>query len=240
MARSANYVWPLPATAAIAALQTKGSAGNLILNGSLNITGVQQIIELAGVCRTVTLTSAANLSGLTFIVSGTYLGLPVSESLAGPNINTVETSQLFHTITGVSVSATTGASTVSVGTGASGHTLPYRVNEHATVCALSAHVVVTSGAGDLTYSFYSSLQEMDADFSIDNGDRTMYNMRGTTATVTIGSHGMLAITGTGSTPPDYDIPVYGQTPVKWCWITVTNTLADPASMRAYILQQGIT
>lgn len=243
MARSAVFTWPEPDSAAIAALQTKAAAGNLILNGT--IRGASNIydnpvITLPGISREITLTSGSNLSGVNFTITGTYLGRTIIETITGPNVNTVSSTNLFHTISSVSASAGTGAFTVSVGTGANGITNPCRMDEHSSVCAISAQVVVTSGTGDISYTFYSSLQEIDADFYVTNGFKTIYNMDGSTAQTNIGSHGMLAIEATGSTPPDYNIPVYGQIPVKYCWFTIDGTLADPASLTAIILQQGIT
>jgi hypothetical protein len=247
MARSAKFIWPTPDSAAVAQLQTLAAAGNLILNGNLAVYNSNNVlnpfITLFGINRQITLTSASNLSGVNFTITGTYLGASYSETIAGPNADTVSTVGLYNTVTSISASAGTGGDTVSAGTGANGHTGIYRTNEHSTVDSIGAQVIVTSGLGHITYSFFSSIQSIDqqnSDFSINNGCRTIYNMRGVTTSPNIGSHGMLAIDATGAGAPTYDIPVYGPIPIKTCWFTVTGDLSNPASALFYIMQQGLT
>jgi hypothetical protein len=65
--------------------------------------------------RRVTITSGANLSGLNVTITGTDRGgSKITETLAGPNVATVTTSQVFSTITGLSTSAA-NAGTFTVG-----------------------------------------------------------------------------------------------------------------------------
>ena len=66
--------------------------------------------------RSVSLTSAANLSGMNFTISGydTY-GYPQTCTMTGPNANTVNSIKTFKWIKSVTPSGTSG-STVSVGT----------------------------------------------------------------------------------------------------------------------------
>jgi len=245
MGRCVKYYWPEPDTAAFAHLQTLAAAGNLILNGNLatynSYNVLNPTVSYSNISRQVSLTSASNLSGVNFTISGTYLGHPYSETIAGPNADTVETANVYDSVVSISANAGTGGFTVSAGSGLSGYTAIFRANEHATVDAISAQAIITSGAGHLTYSFYSSIQspDFDGDFSVNNGSRTMYNMRSDTATNTLGSHGMLAISATGAGAPTYDVPVYGPVPVKTCWISVSGD-ATPASAIFYIMQQGIT
>lgn len=240
VSKIAVFNWPTPDSAAIAALQTVGAGASMVLNGTLKQSG-NPVVTLVGISRKISLTSTADLSGVDFTVTGTYLGKPQSEVITGPNNNTVESATLFNTISSVTASISTGANTVSVGTGSDGHTNLYKYNEHATVCALSAQVIMTAGTpGDITYTFKSTLQEIDdPNFSVSFGRDTMYNMVSAQALTVMGAHGMLTITGTGTTPPDYNIPVYAHVPINYCWISITSDLTSPAGLTAYIIQQGI-
>lgn len=69
-----------------------------------------------GLAHQVSLKSAANLSGIQITVTGTDADdREVSETRAGPNANTVETSAYFKTVTAISAGATLGANTMDVG-----------------------------------------------------------------------------------------------------------------------------
>ncbi len=66
--------------------------------------------------RAVSLTSAANLSAITFTIKGySVWGSAMTQTIAGPNANTVNTTKAFKWISSVPPSATSG-STVSIGT----------------------------------------------------------------------------------------------------------------------------
>jgi hypothetical protein len=85
---------------------TPGNSINLTLNGSLvGINGQVSFIS-NGYASGLSFTSGLNVSTSTFTIVGTYNGLIIQESLAGPNNNTVYTNNLFHTI--ISISATGG------------------------------------------------------------------------------------------------------------------------------------
>jgi hypothetical protein len=107
-------------TANIAALQTTAGAGNLVLTAG---TGVTAVVRPNGatamqldVPRAVSLTSGANVSAVNFTVSGIDIyGQPMTQTLAGPNANTVTTTKAFWQILSVSASAAV-ASNTSVGT----------------------------------------------------------------------------------------------------------------------------
>jgi hypothetical protein len=238
VSKTAVYNWLEPTDDAIALSQAVGANLTVTLNGNLSELG-NPIVTLKGLCRKLSISSGDNVSAINFTIVGTYLGQTISETIAGPNATSVETTSLFHTISSITTNTNTGADTVSIGTGSDGHTVPYQVDFNSDICAISAHAIVTSGIGDITYSFDSSLQDMDVNFSVTNGAKTMYNMSSATSAVTIGAHGMLAIEAFGSSPPDYIIPVYAPTPIKWCWVDITGSLSDPASMLIYIQQQGI-
>lgn len=100
----------------IAQAQTLVGAGSLTLNGALVVSGVAQL----GSQRVVGIASTGNLSGVTFTIYGTdEPGNTISESLAGPNNNTVSTTLNFFTVNQVAASAAVGTN-VTVGTTAVG------------------------------------------------------------------------------------------------------------------------
>jgi hypothetical protein len=215
------------------ALQTLAGAGSLLLNGTLS-TPTNPAVILHGVSRRISITSTGNLAAKNFTITGTYLGAAQTATIAGPNNNTVETTVLFETVTSVTVDAAV-ATNVSVGTGSRGHTAIYKVNEQSQIQAMSAQVIVTGGT--LTYSFLSSLQLIDANFAVANGQPTIYTMNAVTASA-IGAHGLVPIVGTGAGAPTYNWPVYCHLPVKHAWFSVTETLGQTGSLVAYLLQQG--
>lgn len=137
-------------TALLAALQTTAAAGNLVLTAG---AGVTTFLDPTGVTRyvldtprRVTLTSAANLSAINFTVYGYDLyNQPMTQTIAGPNANTVATTKTFKSITRVAASAAVG-STVSVGfNDALG--LPYRVTDVAYVLSVKWNSTLAQDAG---------------------------------------------------------------------------------------------
>ena len=138
---------------AICASQTPGGAGNLLINGTLASGGVatmaaQQIIGI---------TSAANLSGITFTITGTDdAGRTISEVLTGPNIATVQSVFNYRTVTRIAVSgAAAGALTVdTLQTGAS---LEVVVDRYISPTSISIGVEVT---GVINYSIQWTLDDV--------------------------------------------------------------------------------
>lgn len=100
----------------IAASQTLGSAGDLTLNGALISNGEYSHTT----AQQVGITSAGNVSAVNFTVYGVgydsngLLDESLSETIAGPNANTVETSVFFKKVTRVAADAAV-ASAVTVG-----------------------------------------------------------------------------------------------------------------------------
>jgi hypothetical protein len=116
-----NIVPATLATANVAVLQAQTAGTPLTLaagagttSGSAPDGSGSTVIEL-DVARAVSLTSAGNLSAGTFTVAGFDIyGQAMSEELAGPNANTVNTTKAFKSVLTVT-SDTTSATTVSVG-----------------------------------------------------------------------------------------------------------------------------
>ena len=107
------------ATANLAALQTTAGAANLILTAAAGVTRVVvngQPRYQFDVPRAVSLTSAGNISAVTFTISGFDIyGQPMTQALAGPNANTVNTLKAFWQVTNIAVNGAVGTNT-SAGT----------------------------------------------------------------------------------------------------------------------------
>ena len=118
--------YPMPKMAvyefgAVAALTTTGvcvTATGIVGGGVLSATGslVSGGVATFDVSRAVAITSTGNNSGFSFTVNGTdQYGATQTETITGPNNNTVTGIKAFKTVTSV-LSATTLVGTISVGT----------------------------------------------------------------------------------------------------------------------------
>lgn len=153
MARQAVFTWLAANTTGVTSLQTLAGAGNLTINGPLvPSTGTAAVFQ--NVSRTVSLTSANNLSAVNVTITGIYGGYFKSETISGPNANTVYTTGLFDNVTSVRVDA--AAAAISVGSGTTGQTHWFTHNYHATVIGCAIQVVVT---GTINYSFQTTLDD---------------------------------------------------------------------------------
>lgn len=104
------------ATANLAALQTTAGAGNLVLTAGAGVTKVARPDGTTAyqfdIPRAVSLTSAGNISGVTFTVSGYDIyGQPMTQALAGPNANTVNTKKAFWQVTNIAVNGAVATNT---------------------------------------------------------------------------------------------------------------------------------
>lgn len=130
------YLWDIvPATlgpALLAPITLAGAAGVLPLAAG---AGVTRVVDLTGtarfeldVPRSVSLTVATtNQSAISFTVTGyDAYGQPMSEVLAGPNANTVNTLKAFKSVTSIAFNAAIATNGVSAGIGDK-FGLPFRV-----------------------------------------------------------------------------------------------------------------
>lgn len=111
-----------------------------------------------GISRAVSITSNGDLTGVTFVVTGTLNGQVVSASLAGGNNTTVYTTQVFDSVSSVTAGSDMGALTASVGSGLLGYTHWYLYNYHATTLGFTAQVVRT--ATTINYNFDTTLDDV--------------------------------------------------------------------------------
>ncbi len=118
MSRSLSYIFPAGNTTDVCKLQTLLGLEpvNLELNGNLANSINSQVSFLEkGYSRQISLTSANDLSGNQFTITGTQNGITITENITGPNATTVYSVQVYDVIN--SIVADTGVDGISVGTG---------------------------------------------------------------------------------------------------------------------------
>lgn len=206
------YSWPAASSTAVALLKTLGAAGTIPLNGTLSkSTDNGLFVNFDGIARVVTLTSTNNLSAVNVTITGTLNGSVVSETRAGPNNNTVATTQVFNSVTSITTDAAVTA--MSAGTGQTGYTNWFMVNNHAGVMNMN---IAADISGTIDYSFQVTLDDV-------NTDATPLVFTPITAL-------------TGATT---DILGSYTAPAKFCNIKINSSTGN-ATLTATILQQAIT
>src|SRR5688572_26637138 len=123
MADPVRYNWPIADEKAIIDdTQLGPGIRTFVLNGHLS-PGYGLSITLNGICRQLSLTSAGDLSGLNFTISGMGSSgeIGIEEVIAGPNANTIYTTKNFTSIFTISVDDDM-TDAVDVGTGLVGST----------------------------------------------------------------------------------------------------------------------
>lgn len=122
MSQFYEYNWPAPVANGISLFQGLTANIPLLLNGSYvnKTTRTVNFVDDFGIVPRITLNSAANLSGINFLITGYQNGVFISETLAGPNANTVTSVNCFDTLMQIIPSGTTG-STIQVGVAALGY-----------------------------------------------------------------------------------------------------------------------
>lgn len=150
-----RIAWPVSSTTSIAAAQTLGAAGPMLLNGPLassptNITPVGTAQMAGSLERKVTLTSTGNISAVNFTIVGqNYQRLAVTEILAGPNNNTVTSVNNYFIVTSITANAAVATNT-SAGTGATGVTAWILGNNKPSPISLGLYIAVTATTLNVT------------------------------------------------------------------------------------------
>ncbi len=146
-------VGPLAAAVAnnIALSQSLGGAAAVTINGSLATGGVATL----DVARRVLITSAANDSGITFLISGTnWSGAKISETVTGANASTVASVLDYKTVTSI-VSSGATAGNITVGTNGVAASPWVRLDEWA-----SAQVALQcTASGTVNYTVQQTLDD---------------------------------------------------------------------------------
>lgn len=158
-----KFIWPIVDLSAVCDLQNVSSAGPLMLNGTLFNSSIPNQISFIGVniIRSVSLTSANNLSGRTFIINGFQNNAPVTDTIPGPNGNTVYGSKFFDIITSITVDAAVNG--IQVGTGKAGYLPLLSTNTQISIINYSVSILLPSGSG-ITYSLFNTLDQINYNF----------------------------------------------------------------------------
>ena len=161
MSQFYEYNWPAPVANGISLFQGLTANTPLLLNGSYvnKTTRAVNFVDDLGIVPRITLNSAAYLSGINFLITGYQNGVFISETLAGPNANTVTSVNCFDTLLQI-IPNTTSVSTVQVGVAALGY-FPMillntaKLNTSSISYALN---MVAAAANPATYQVFLSLK----------------------------------------------------------------------------------
>lgn len=161
MSQFYEYNWPTTVVNGISLFQTLTANIPLLLNGSYvnKTTKTVNFVDDFGIVPRITLNSAANLSGINFLITGYQNGVFISETLTGPNANTVTSVNCFDTLLQIIPSGTTG-STLQVGVASVGY-FPMILLNTAKINTSSINYalnIVAATANPATYQVFLSLK----------------------------------------------------------------------------------
>ena len=160
MSQFYEYNWPAPIANGISLFQTTTANTPLLLNGSYvnKTTRIVNFIDF-GIVPRITLNSAADLRAINFLITGYQNGVFISETLTGPNANTVTSVNCFDTVTQIIPTGTTG-STVQVGVAALGYFPIILLNTSLVNASGISYAlnIVAATANPATYQVFLSLK----------------------------------------------------------------------------------
>lgn len=220
MSYIATINYPAASTTAVATAQVFTAGQPLIFVAQVNNLNSYNFDSFQ---RQITLTSASNISNVNFAITGIDIyGNPASETLAGPNANTVTSVNYYLSISSIvpSANATNPVFTVSVGMGNAGQSCWIQLDVYRKYFQSSIQVAVT---GTVDYSVVQTLDLL----------RTYNNFTGQYVVNTSPTSFPLdaALTG-ASTKQLY----YLQSPANAVQITLDNT--STGSITFTLIQQG--
>lgn len=164
MALPITYTFIAADAAYVCALQTLGAAGSMIINGTGwdgydNPRRIRLTKTSPGYERTISLTSAGNISGVNFTITGTDIrGAAKTEVIAGPNANTVFTTGFFYSITSVAANGAVATNT-SIGIGTTGRSQWTKVDCQLTPVSIGLGMTVSNT--DLTWTLVQTTQNVE-------------------------------------------------------------------------------
>jgi hypothetical protein len=160
MSQFYEYNWPIPVVNGISLFQTLTANIPLLLDGSYvnKTTRTVNFIDF-GIVPRITLNSAANLSGINFLITGYQNGVFISETLTGPNANTVTSVNCFDSVVQIIPTGTTG-STLQVGVASVGYFPMILLNTAKTNTSSISYAlnIVAATANPATYQVFLSLK----------------------------------------------------------------------------------
>lgn len=156
MSRFLSYTFPAGNTQDVCLTQSLVGAGNLTINGNL-ATPVNNTVSFLklGYIRQVSITSANDLSGVTFTINGIQNGLSITENIAGPNNTTVYGALAYDSIT--SISANNAAAVVSVGTGWAGFFPLIGINLDRDVINYTLTIAAGSAGNSIPFALFGTI-----------------------------------------------------------------------------------
>lgn len=155
MSRPVSQFWPAPNDTAVALLQDLAAPGALVLNGAFSRPNVP--FSFPQMNRVVSLTSANDLSGANFTITGsTSSGIAVQEVIAGPNNNTIQSVNSYHVISSITCDAAVDG--ISIGSGQSGYLSWNSFDYNRNGATFVAVQIVVEGT--INYSFGTTLQDV--------------------------------------------------------------------------------
>ena len=161
MSQFYEYNWPAPVANGISLFQGLTANTPLLLNGFYvnKTTKTVNFVDDFGIVPRITLNSAANLSGINFLITGYQNGIFISETLAGPNNATVTSVHCFDTLLQIIPTGTTG-STVQVGVASVGYFPMILLNTAKTNTSSISYAlnIVAATANPATYQVFLSLK----------------------------------------------------------------------------------
>ena len=116
MSRHLKYIFPTGNISSICGLQDTAGAANLTLDGNLANQVTNQVSFINhGYSRSISITSANDLSAVNFTITGVQNGTLITEVLIGPNANTVFSVEIYDVIFSIATSAAVNQVSVGVG-----------------------------------------------------------------------------------------------------------------------------
>lgn len=136
--------------AGIAALQTLGAAGNMVLTAGTGVTTVTladgTTALVLDVARCVTIASTGNISAVTFTITGYDIyGQKLSAAITGPNNATVATTKAFKQIIQIAADGAVATNTSAGFNDKFG--FPFRVTDAGYLCTVKWNNTLADNAG---------------------------------------------------------------------------------------------
>ncbi len=172
MSTYTNLTWPVQDVAAVCPLQNVLATGPTAFqvlfvvgpdHGTLFDSSIPDQVSFVRVnmIRSISLSSVNNLSTTNFIIQGFQNGAFVTETLSGPNNNTVYGTKSYDIIT--SVTTNTAVNGIKVGTGRVGFLPLLMININAGFINYAMTVLLPPSSG-INYSIFQTLDQVSNNF----------------------------------------------------------------------------
>ena len=160
MSQFYQFNWPVPVTDGVAKVQSLNENIPLVLNGSYanQTTGTVNFAQQFNIVPKITLTSTSDLSAIQFVINGYQNGVFISETLTGPNANTVTSVNCFDIIQSIMPSKAS-VEEITVGNSATGYFPIILLNTaKQNVSTINYALNMIAVTDPATYTMYLSLE----------------------------------------------------------------------------------